>query len=160
MSVVSSLLPVFGLLVNVAVQVAISRAGWSLLRSVFAGFAAGLVPVFYFYGLADRLPGDVLCYGAFGYCYFHFLNLGETARRVRLVRELYECPEGLSETEILQRYNSKEILTVRMARLVKNGQIISRDGRYFTGKPAVLLMARTITLLKLIVTGKKSEFGS
>ena len=38
--------------------------------------------------------------------------------------------------------------------------MILRGGRYFTGKPAVLLMARTITLLKLAVIGKKSEFDA
>jgi len=158
MSIISALLPVLGLLVNVSVQIVVSRAGGSLLRSVFAGFAAGLAPVVYFSGLTARLPADILCYGALGYCYFHFINLGETARRIRLVRELYTSPEGLSETEILRRYNSRDILTARMARLLGNGQLILRDGRYFTGKPAVLLMAKTITSLKLLIIGKKSEF--
>ncbi|OGS08967.1 MAG: hypothetical protein A2270_04685 [Elusimicrobia bacterium RIFOXYA12_FULL_51_18] len=158
MTIMGALLPVFGLLINVFVQVALSRAFSSLLRSIFAGFAAGLVPVICFSGFTARLPGDILCYGAFGYCYFHFLNLGETARRIRLVRELYERLEGLSEPEILRRYNSREILAVRMARLLKNGQILSHGGRYFTGKSAVLLMARMVTLAKIMVIGKKSEF--
>ncbi len=160
MTILSALLPIFGLLVNVLVQVAVSRGGSSLLRSVFAGFAAGLVPVFYLSGFTSRLPADILCYGSFGYCYFHFINLGETARRIRLVRELYESPAGLSETELLQRYNSREILAARMARLLGSGQLVSRGGRYFTGKPAVLLMARTIMLLKLVIIGKKSEFDA
>lgn len=160
MTIMSALLPVFGLSVNAAVQVAISRAGVPLLRSIFTGFAAGLVPLFYFSGLTARLPADLLCYGAFGYCYFHFINLGETARRIRLVRELYESPGGLSEAELLQRYNSREILAVRMARLLGSGQLVSRGGRYFTGKPAVLLMAKTITFLKLVIIGKKSEFDA
>ncbi len=160
MNIVSALLPVFGLLVNVAAQIAASRAGGSLLRSVFAGFAAGLVPVLYFSGLTARLPADILCYGAFGYCYFHFINLGETARRIRLVQEMYKSPEGLSETEILQRYNSREILAARMARLLGSGQLILRDGRYFTGRSAVLLMAKIITFLKFFVIGKQSEFDA
>ena len=145
MTIMSALLPVCGLLINAAVQVAACRASGSLLRSVFAGFAA-------------RLPADILCYGAFGYCYFHFINLGETARRIRLVRELYESPDGLSEADLLRRYNSREILAARMSRLLANGQIISRGGRYFTGKPIVLLIARLMALMKLLVTGKKSEF--
>jgi hypothetical protein len=160
MTIMIALLPVFALLLNSAVQIAASRAGGSLLRSVFAGFIAGLAPVLYFSGLTARLPADILCYGAFGYCYFHFINLGETARRIRLVRELYESPDGLSETEILHRYNSREILSARMARLLGSGQLLLRDGRYFTGKPAVLLMAKTITFLKLLIIGKKSEFDA
>jgi len=160
MTITGALLPVLGLLVNIVVQVAAAKAGSSLLRSIFAGFAAGLVSVLYFSGLTARLPADILCYGAFGYCYFHFVNLGETARRIRLVRELYENPGGLSEAELLQRYNSREILAARMSRLLGNGQIISRAGRYFTGKPAVLFMAKTVTLLKFIIIGKKSEFDA
>jgi hypothetical protein len=159
MTTLSALLPVFGLLINVLVQVAVLRARGSLLRSVLAGFAAGLVPVVYFSGLTARLPADILCYGAFGYCYFHFINLGETARRIRLVREIYASSEGLSEAEILQLYNSREILAVRMARLLSSGQIVLRDGRYFTGRPAILLMAKAIAFLKLLIIGKKSEFA-
>ena len=29
-----------------------------------------------------------------GYCYFHFVNLGETARRVRIVRELWQSEDN------------------------------------------------------------------
>ena len=158
MTIFRALLPVAGLLVNVVVQVALSRAGLPLLRSVFAGFAAGFAAVLLVSGMSVLLPGDILSYGAFGYCYFHFLTLGETARRIRLVRELYEKPEGLSEEELLARYNSRDILAVRMERLLGNGQIVLRGGRYFTGRPAMLLMARLITFLKVVVIGKKSEF--
>jgi hypothetical protein len=158
MTILRALLPLAGLLINAAVQIAVCRAGGSLLRSIFAGFTAGFVLVAYFSGIAPILTGDILCYGAFGYCYFHFLNLGETARRIRLIRELNESPDGLTEAEFLAKYNCREILVVRMERLLVNGQIVSRNGRYFTGKPALLVMARMITLLKLSVLGRKSEF--
>jgi hypothetical protein len=158
MTVCRALLPVAGLLLNVAVQIVFVRAGLPLLRSVFAGFAVGLAAVLWRSGISVPSAGDILAYGCFGYCYFHFLNLGETARRVRLARELYESPEGLSEAELLARYSSREILAARMERLSGNGQLVSRGGRYFTGRPAMLLIARLITFLKLIVIGKKSEF--
>ncbi|HOW90205.1 MAG TPA: hypothetical protein PL037_07970 [Elusimicrobiales bacterium] len=160
MTVSRALLPVWGLIANVVLQVAAARAGMPLLRSVFAGFAAGSVPVIWVSGLSPALPGDMLAYGCFGYCYFHFLNLGETARRIRLVRELFLSRGGLSEEGLLARYGSAEILSARIKRLTDNGQLVFRGGRYFIGRPAVLVMARIMTAMKLAVIGRKSEFDA
>lgn len=159
MTLTRAMLPVLGLLINTAVQIIVSRAGCSLLRSVFAGFGAGFLIVAVLSGMTLNLPGDLICYCALGYCYFHFINLGETARRIRLIRELYEHAEALSEDELLSFYNSREILAVRMKRLLGNGQLLFKDGRYLTGRPTMLLISRLIMLMKLIVTGKESEFG-
>lgn len=93
-----------------------------------------------------------------GYCYFHFINLGETARRIRILRELYDRKEGLSMEEIFKRYNAKEIFERRIARLINNGQIIYKDGKYYIGKPIMLLMAKMIVTMKLILLREKSEF--
>jgi hypothetical protein len=160
MTIFRALLPVYGLLLNVLVQLIAVRSGFSLLRSIFTGFAAGLLYVLWGSRVPVSSPGDILSYGALGYCYFHFLNLGETARRIRLLRELYEHPGGLSEAELLARYDSRGILAARMERLLSSGQLLLRGGRYYTGSPAVLLIARMTTRLKLIVTGRKSEFDN
>jgi hypothetical protein len=109
----------------------------------------------------DVLWGGVtnfLIYAALGYCYFHFINLGETARRIRILRELYEAPDGLPLEGILERYNAKHIVEMRLRRLIHNGQIVERDGRYYIGSPVMLLIARSITLLKVVILKKKSEF--
>jgi len=160
MSLTEALLPAAGLLLNAAGQVLALRGGLSLLRSVFAGFTCGLAFTAIASGPEGALPGNLLCYCALGYCYFHFINLGETARRVRLLRELYENPDGLTEAELLSRYNSREIVPVRLARLLGSGQILSREGRYCTGKPAVLIMARAVSLLKRVLFGRCAVFHS
>ncbi|MDD5505564.1 MAG: hypothetical protein PHR73_02265, partial [Candidatus Omnitrophica bacterium] len=92
------------------------------------------------------------------YCYFNFINLGETGRRIRLLRELYDSGSGLNKEEILSRYNAEEVVVLRMKRLVNNHQIILRAGRYYVGSPVMLLIAKAIVLMKLVVLGKKSEF--
>ena len=90
--------------------------------------------------------------------YFHFINLGETARRIRILRELHEPPDGLTLDGLLARYNAQEIIERRISRLIETHQIVLRDGRYFIGKPFVLWMARSLVVLKFILLGKHSEF--
>jgi predicted transcriptional regulator len=101
---------------------------------------------------------NIASYSALGYCYFHFVNLGETARRIRLLSELNESKNGLSVDEILQRYNAKEIIENRLSRLLKSGQVIHKDNRYYIGKPVMLFMSKMIVLAKLFILGKSSEF--
>ena len=161
------------LAVNVAVQVGVCRGlpQWTLMRSIFAGFLAGFALLAAVEASAlvwgQRTCCDALCsaavnampYGALGFCYFHFINLGETARRIRIVREIDAAGRPLAREEILERYGAAEIVSVRIDRLLGAGQIVFRDGRYCLANPTVLYMARSIVLMKLLVLGKRSEFA-
>lgn len=141
-----------------------------LLNSVFLGFICGFFVLcgldYYVIDLfSDRPNGSIasffvylLTYVSFSYCYFHFINLGETARRIRILRELYEAPIGLSLDEILACYNAKEIISRRVSRLIQTHQIVLKGGRYYIGKPFVLWMARGLVALKSLLLGKNSEF--
>lgn len=160
------------LAVNVAVQVAVFRAAprAGLLRSEVIGFAAGLAGLILAHagarfaaGSAAEVVGpfaaNIVTYGALGYCYFHFGNLGETARRVRIVREIFEAGEGgLTMAEILRRYDAREIFDRRLARLAGTGQIVLRDGRYRIASPVLTLMARGVLFLKVLLLRTASEF--
>jgi hypothetical protein len=101
---------------------------------------------------------NIITYGALGYGYFHFVNLGETARRIRLLRELYDSEGGLSISDLLARYNSREVLNRRMDRLTVTRQVFRRNGRLYIGKRTVLYMAKILVLMKMLFIGKKSEF--
>ena len=160
-------LPVVSFILNVICQIFAVRyiKSLGLLKSIFFGCAFGLVVLLvavfiYLNGKANLSQSiySLVTYGALSYCYFHFINLGETARRIRLLRELIDSKDGLSVQEILERYNAKEIIEKRLSRLIKSGQIVFRDGRYYIGKPIMFLIANIITSLKLIILGKKSEF--
>jgi len=70
---------------------------------------------------------------------------------------LYDSKDGLTLEEILQRYNSKMILKVRIDRLIDNEQIILKNGKYYTGRPTVLLFAKMIVKMKLLLFGKDYE---
>jgi len=166
------LVPILGLAANVLSQLICVRIfpKLGILRSVFIGFATGGTGVFlsevYLFTqfktqAADALSllaANMIIYFSLGYCYFHFINLGITARRIRILRELHASGEGLSLNELLEKYNAGDMIDRRVERLLNSGQIICRDGKYHTGKPAMLLMSLIIVAMKRFILGKKSEF--
>jgi len=74
--------------------------------------------------------------------------MGETARRIRLVIEIFDHITGLSRPEILSRYNSREVIDRRIHRLLKSGQIRTHGTRLSLWNPSVLLMSTVIAWLK------------
>jgi hypothetical protein len=106
---------------------------------------------------ADVVTADALLYAAFCYVYFHWNNMGETARRIRMLRELAAAPEGLTFEQMVQRYSAQEILERRLERLSAAGQISETDGRLVLTSRTILLSARLIALAKQIIFGGRSE---
>lgn len=165
-------IPIFGLAINVLSQMISFRIlpERGLLNSVFLGFFSGffILFIFEFYIFLQQfaltkesaaiLIVHLVTYMSLGYCYLHFINLGETARRIRILRELFDAPDGLSLDEILRRYNAQEIIERRLQRLLKNSQIIVKNDIYYIGKPIMLWMARIVVAFKFILLDKKSEF--
>ena len=141
------------------------------MRSIYVGFLAGLALLAAIEAAClawgPRTPGDalasaainVMTYGALSFGYFHFINLGETARRIRIIREITAAGRPLTREEILDSYNAEAIVGVRINRLLSTGQISFREGRYYLANPTILYMARIIVLMKLLVLGKRSEFA-
>lgn len=166
-------IPIIGLSLNVIVQVLTCRylpaAIFGVLKSVFLGFFSGLafIVLLEFKCVTFWAPGNnfppifitvFFTYSSLGYCYFHFINLGETARRIRILRELYDSRGGLTMDELLKRYNATDIFAVRIKRLLANRQLIYKDGRYYIGSPVMLLMSKIIVALKQLLFSKTSEF--
>jgi len=165
-------IPLLAFILNVIAQIFLSRISENigLLKSIIYAFGTGFcvvilgeiyMGVYYSVqnsGIVSIAISNIIIYSALGYCYFHFLNLGETARRIRILRELYESEDGLSMDEILKRYNAREIVQRRAGRLIKSGQIMVKNGKYYIGTPALLIMAKIIVAMKLLFLGKESEF--
>jgi len=113
---------------------------------------------FSFADAAGHVFLHLITYVSLGYCYIHFVNLGETARRIRLLRELDEAPQGLSLEQLLQRYNAREIVDRRVERLLTNKQIRLEGGRYYSQRPFMIRTARCMVAFKKFLLGKSSEF--
>ena len=88
------------------------------------------------------------------YCYFHFVNLGETARRIRLLREIASSKQGLTTEQILVRYNSKEMYEKRLARLTKSGQLKLNDQKAFLAGKQLLFSKKLLTMVKRALYGE------
>lgn len=103
---------------------------------------------------AGDLLANVLLSAVLGYGYLHFVNLGSTARRLRLLHELEGAPGGLTETEILARYNGAEVVARRVERLVSSGQV-DFDGRRYRPNPSAMRLAAVCFMaLKRLIYGK------
>ncbi len=173
MGFIYAMLPMWVFAANVMLQIALSRYVFcsSLLKATLTSFSIGLGALLllegFFFGviksmvpLADMFGYamlHMLTYISLGYCYVHFVNLGETARRIRLMRELYEAPGGLSREQILSKYNAAVILENRIGRLLTNEQIRREGGRYFIQRRFMIVTALGIVALKKFLLGKSSE---
>ena len=162
-------IPFVGLFINIFIQVVSFRfTKLSLLKSLYFGFAVGFSAVviaqfFFYHGSSSNFIAlfivNLITYLLLTYCFFHFVNLGETARRVRILRELRDFREGMSMEEILQRYNAEVIFDKRVRRLLSNGQIALENEKYYIRNSTMLFITRIIILLKIVVLGKSSEFA-
>lgn len=94
---------------------------------------------------------DLAAYLALAYGYFHFVNMGETARRVRILIEMSRFPDGLDREEIHDLYNAREMVDRRLKRLSDAGWIFERNGRLYTGNRAALGMAAVMALFKRLI---------
>ena len=164
--------PLMALTINIIVQifmVQITGQG-TLLKSVFSGAFAGGVGLLIMdgyiyhlstYSFSNYLPYvlvNLIIYLCLCWNYLNFVNMGETARRIRILREIYEVPHGISLSNLLKRYNAEEGLNRRLERLLKNDQIILKEGKVFMKKSSVLIIAKCFRVAKLILLKKESEF--
>lgn len=164
-------MPLLGLGANVISQLLLLRwARFRLLPSLFCGFFLGFLVVFFLDSLTylslKRLISaefvyllltNIIIYGLLGYCYFHFINAGETGRRVRIILELYQAGNGLTLEEILKRYSAAEVIDKRLKRLLDNRQIFQKDDRYFVNRSLMLYVTKLMIMAKLFILGKESE---
>lgn len=81
-----------------------------------------------------------LVYSFIGYIYFHFFNMTETARRIRIMTEL--ATRGpMKADEIVDAYDDSDITDVRIERLLSMGQIREVEGRYRLGGRFLYIVA-------------------
>ena len=151
--------------VNVVTQIITVRyLRKGLLASVCVGFVFGLagcvVSCVYLALLAEKLLDvagfsliSVLTYLVISYCYFHFINLGETARRIRLLREISTFETSPTVAQLVKRYGASEIYQRRLERLVGSRQIKLANGRYVIGQSSMSLISRVMSGLRLLVFG-------
>jgi hypothetical protein len=127
-----------------------------LFPSLFAGFAiGGLVLISLSVLFRDHSifwhALNFAIYACFVSTYFHWNNMGETGRRVRLMIELAATPDGLTRAELMARYGHKEIVDRRIDRMLKSQQICQTGSRFHMENLSFLAMARIVWFFKLLL---------
>lgn len=143
---------------NIAADVAWFRAfpAGGVFRAMLMGFVSGgviLAALSVGFGMSSFWWHflNVAIYACFSYAFFHWNNMGETGRRVRLLIELRAAPEGLTRAELFTRYGHREIIERRLNRMLESRQIREMDGRYRLDNQSFLAMARIVRVFKRLL---------
>jgi len=169
--IIELFIPLVSFFINIVIQLSINKfnKNCGLLKSELYGFVIGLLFQIFFEVYYNYLSfiyrdtmliviANIIIYCCLGYCYFHFVNLAITARRIKILRLLYAHNKGLTYHDILNKYDAKEMIDNRIDRLIGSGQINIYDGRFIIGNSTMLFISKIILLLKMLIIGKKSEF--
>lgn len=89
-------------------------------------------------------------YNLLSYCYFHIFNMSETARRIRILRELYESG-GLKDNDLASLYGAGEMLDNRLERLISLGQITKKGEKYARSSAILYYAARILDYWGMIL---------
>jgi len=164
--------PVAALAVNVVAQIVLLRAsrGSHFLRSIIGGFLVGFVVLGALDLFAVREAGwsldaalkilvvNTITYGSLGYCYFNFVNLGQSSIRIRLYAEIAATGNGISIKELSRDYDEQALMKMRLQRLRESGDVVEKEGRYHVGRNRLVLIGAVIFAAKRFILGKDSEF--
>lgn len=90
-----------------------------------------------------------LVYGLAAYTYFHFFNISETSRRIRLLTLLSRG--GMDGRELAARYDPWGALGRRLGRLSGLGELKEREGRFSLARRRLLVCARAVFILRSVL---------
>lgn len=105
-----------------------------------------LIPVFF--GEADQSVIAIILQSIYivivsvclGHVYFNWFNMSETARRIHLLVTYYKIvnqPSADTQSE-LKNYNSKNMIEVRLQRLIDYNAIKINNGKYYPNHGMIL----------------------
>lgn len=164
-------IPIAAVAVNMLVQIALFRRwrGDNYFNSIIGGFAAGFTSYLAFESVLlwnQHSPDDFAVallvngptYAALGYCYYSFVQLGQTSIRIRLYSEIAGRADGLGADEVAREYSDDALMQVRLQRLVDSGDIVKRSGRYYVGRSRLVWIGNALCVAKQFLLGKSSEF--
>lgn len=168
------LAPFFGMIVNILAHVAVSRfnQGRGQIKCLITGFVFGLIcTVIIFLTVYPKQSNDLdfiaylllgcISYSAFAYVYFHFININIASLRIRILQEIIDSPDGLTQEGIFSGYNVEQMLDNRIDRLVASNQLVEKGGVYRLGRNRTFLaLFWFFEVLKFIFLGRGNRLLS
>jgi hypothetical protein len=94
-----------------------------------------------------------LVFNGVAYAYFHFFNMSETARRIRMLLQIRHAGDaGLRVQDLERAYSPRDMIDARLDRLVKMRQLaLGPDGRYRVAGRLLLRAGRIMNLWRRLV---------
>lgn len=83
----------------------------------------------------------LIVYNALAYVYFHIFNMSETARRVHILIALKRAGR-MEKQNILEQYTSKDIVDIRLSRLLSLKQLKIEGSTYKINRSFLLIAAK------------------
>jgi len=163
--------PVLGLAAYCISQILVARMGRgrSPYHSLKLGFICGLLVVMAVsgrgvgrmeIGVQDRigyLVLNLLTYLALAFGYFNFVNLTVASLRIRLLEEIRESGGALPAESLKAAYNSREVVAIRLQRLIQGGHLVEKDSRLHSGRLPFLIVARIFDGLHWFIFGQRGK---
>jgi hypothetical protein len=163
--------PVLGLGAYCIAQIVVARMspGCSPYHSLKLGFLAGLLMAMVVSGwgvastalsLQDRIGYvllNLLTYLALAFGYFNFVNLTVASLRIRLLEEIRESGGALPADALKAAYNSREVVAIRLQRLIQGGHLVEKDGRLYINRLPFLIVARIFDGLHWFIFGRHGK---
>jgi hypothetical protein len=150
-------------------DIVISRLGAGRTTAYGASLLGGLAAMIPGLLLGARVPaigamenGDIalalLLFGAWWFIALNFIQSFDSSLRVRLLTMVNDAGGRLSCTELYRHYNDQVLLEMRLARLMKGGYVIEREGRLFVASTKLKQLALFFRVLKVVLLRRRSEF--
>lgn len=89
-------------------------------------------------------------YSSIAYTYFHFFNMSETARRIRILFEIHSAG-SLPGVKITELYSTEGIVQMRLKRLVETNQLKLTDGMYSVDNRVLYAAAQFIAFWRRLL---------
>lgn len=90
-----------------------------------------------------------IVFGCFAYAYFHFFNMSDTGRRVRIMVEVLKNKK-LSSKDLESLYSASDMLNIRIKRLKDSRQIVLNSNNRYIVRSKILV--KVADLLKAFST--------
>lgn len=93
----------------------------------------------------------LIVYNCMLYAYFHFFNMSETARRIRILLHLRESG-NLTKQQLIAFYSPENMVEARLRRLQKMGVICCvQEGHYRTCNSIMVMIARLFQVIRKLL---------
>ena len=94
----------------------------------------------------------LLVFNCLTYVYFHFFNMSETARRIKILIQLYQN-DITSIDELKYEYNPSDMISSRLERLLEMGEItVDKSGGYHINSKILLPIANAFSVMKKLIS--------